>query len=115
MHRNNVFFICFVVGVIAIATIFLLSLLQPFGIDQMGKQRMLLIVCGTLLTILSSSIAFVLIDRKKWNGVRGLLLFVVSLSGRPSTGCSLQLFQVEKSIPVARSYTKDFTRAVTQK
>jgi hypothetical protein len=115
MHRNNVFFICFVVGVIAIATIFLLSLLQPFGIDQMGKQRMLLIVCGTLLTILSSSIAFVLIGRKKWNGVRGLLLFVVSLSGRPSTGCSLQLFQVEKSIPVARSYTKDFTRAVTQK
>jgi len=62
-------------GVIAIATIFLLSLLQPFGIDQMGKQRMLLIVCGTLLTILSSFIAFVLIGRKKWNGVRGLLLF----------------------------------------
>jgi hypothetical protein len=28
-------------GVIAIATIFLLSLLQPFGIDQMGRQRML--------------------------------------------------------------------------
>lgn len=275
-------------GVIAIATIFLLSLLQPFGIDQMGKLRMLLIVCGTLLTILSSSIAFVLIGRKKWNGVRGLLLFhtvnipllsamvltllswftwdsltkgwyctagefsvinylkvcaevallsffililqiyrlrnsclqqeleeirainqlleerqtdepstasdeqptacvlrgnaknavlevipehivyvesmanytdicyleddclrhhslritmkqlreclspyqyiipchraflvnlnfVVSLSGRPSTGCSLQMFQVEKPIPVSRSYTKDFTRAVTQK
>lgn len=64
-------------GVIAIATIFLLSLLQPFGIDQMGKQRMLLIVCGTLLTILSSSIAFMLIGRKKWSNVRGLLLFHV--------------------------------------
>ena len=62
-------------GVIAIATIFLLSLLQPFGIDQMGKQRMLLIVCGTLLTILSSFIAFMLIGRKKWSNVRGLLLF----------------------------------------
>jgi len=35
------------------------------------------------------------------------LNFVVSLSGRPSTGCSLQMFQVEKPIPVARSYTKD--------
>ena len=64
-------------GVIAIATIFLLALLQPFGIDQMGKQRMLLIVCGTLLTILSSLIAFVLIGTKKWSNVRGLLLFHV--------------------------------------
>lgn len=33
--------------------------------------------------------------------------FVVSMSGRPSTGCSLQMFQVEKAIPVARSYTKE--------
>ncbi len=62
-------------GIIAIATIFLLSLLQPFGIDQMGKQRMLLIVCGTLLTILSSFIVFILIGRKKWNCIRELLLF----------------------------------------
>ena len=35
------------------------------------------------------------------------LNFIVSLSGRPSTGCSLQLFQVEKPIPVSRSFTKD--------
>jgi hypothetical protein len=55
--------------VIAIATVFLLALLQPFGIDQMGKQRMLLIVCGTLLTILSSLLSFVLIGRKKWSSV----------------------------------------------
>ena len=63
------------IGVLAIATIFLLSLLQPFGIDQMGKQRMLLILCGTLLSILSSFISFVLIGRKKWSDIRGLLLF----------------------------------------
>jgi len=56
-------------GVIAIAIVFLLALLQPFGIDQMGKQRMLLIVCGTLLTILSSLLSFVLIGRKKWSTV----------------------------------------------
>ena len=45
------------------------------------------------------------------NGQRQAFLvnlnFVVSLSGRPSTGCSLQMFQVEKPIPVSRSYTKD--------
>ena len=62
-------------GIIALATIFLLSLLQPFGIDQMGQQRMLLIVSGTLLTILSSLISLVSIGRKKWGSVKGLLMF----------------------------------------
>ena len=35
------------------------------------------------------------------------LNFVASISGRPSTGCILQMFQVEKTIPVARAYTKE--------
>lgn len=73
--KQNVKRLLIEIGVIAIATIFLLSLLQPFGIDQMGKQRMLLILCGTLLSILSSFISFVLIGRKKWSDIRGLLLF----------------------------------------
>ncbi len=33
--------------------------------------------------------------------------FVTSISGRPSTGCDLHLFHVDKAVPVARSCTRD--------
>lgn len=62
---------------IAIAVIFLLSFLQPFGIDQMGGNRMLLIIGGSMLAVLSSAISFVIVEkllRKDWQDIKGLLL-----------------------------------------
>lgn len=65
-------------GIIALATIFLLSFLQPFGIDQMGNERMLLICGGALLTFLSSLISYLVVGKllhQDWREVRGLLIF----------------------------------------
>ncbi|MCR5454559.1 MAG: LytTR family transcriptional regulator [Bacteroidales bacterium] len=62
---------------IAMAVIFLLSFLQPFGIDQMGGNRMLLIIGGSVLAVLSSAISFVIVEKllhKDWHNIKGMLL-----------------------------------------
>ncbi|MBR6286140.1 MAG: LytTR family transcriptional regulator [Bacteroidaceae bacterium] len=40
--------------------------------------------------------------------------FVQSISGRPSTGFAMQVFQVEKSIPVSRTYTAQIHEILNQ-
>ena len=65
-------------GIIALATVFLLSFLQPFGIDQMGKDRMLLILGGSLLTFLSSLLSYFIVNRllhTQEQTMKGLLQF----------------------------------------
>lgn len=62
---------------IALAVIFLLSFLQPFGIDQMGHNRMLLIMGGAVLAVLSSAVSFAIVKKLfhcDWNDTKGLLI-----------------------------------------
>ena len=62
---------------IALAVIFLLSFLQPFGIDQMGHNRMLLIMGGAVLAVVSSAVSFAIVKKLfhcDWNDTKGLLL-----------------------------------------
>lgn len=62
---------------IALAVIFLLSFLQPFGIDQMSSNRMLLIMGGTLLAVVSSAVSFAIVKKlfhHDWHDTKGLLI-----------------------------------------
>ena len=62
---------------IALAVIFLLSFLQPFGIDQMGHNRMLLIMGGAVLAVVSSAVSFAIVKKLfhcDWNDTKGLLI-----------------------------------------
>ena len=62
---------------IALAVIFLLSFLQPFGIDQMNSNRMLLIMGGTLLAVVSSAVSFAIVKKlfhHDWHDAKGLLI-----------------------------------------
>ena len=62
---------------IALAVIFLLSFLQPFGIDQMGHNRMLLIMGGAVLAVVSSAVSFAIVKKLfhcDWHDTQGLLL-----------------------------------------
>ncbi|SNU05813.1 transcriptional regulator, LytTR family [Prevotellaceae bacterium MN60] len=62
---------------IAMTVIFLLSFLQPFGIDLMGDNRVLLIIGGSVLAVLSSAMSFVIVEKllhKDWHNIKGLLL-----------------------------------------
>lgn len=62
---------------IALAVIFLLSFLQPFGIDQMSHNRMLLIMGGAVLAVLSSAVSFAIVKKLfhcDWNDTKGLLI-----------------------------------------
>ena len=62
---------------IALAVVFLLSFLQPFGIDQMDHNRMLLIMGGAVLAVLSSAVSFAIVEKlfhHDWHDAKGLLL-----------------------------------------
>jgi len=62
---------------IALAVIFLLSFLQPFGIDQMSHNRMLLIMGGAVLAVVSSAVSFAIVKKLfhcDWNDTKGLLI-----------------------------------------
>ena len=65
-------------GTIGLAVIFLLSFLQPFGIDQMGGLRMLLIIGESLLAVLTSAISLLVVEKlfhQNWHETKGLLLY----------------------------------------
>ena len=65
-------------GTIGLAVIFLLSFLQPFGIDQMGGLRMLLIIGESLLAVLTSAISLLVVEKlfhQDWHETKGLLLY----------------------------------------
>ena len=62
---------------IALAVIFLLSFLQPFGIDQMSHNRMLLIMGGAVLAVVSSAVSFAIVKKLfhcDWHDTKGLLI-----------------------------------------